>query len=108
MSTIKEALDKLGNTTASVAAKLRELGIKGYSGSSCSCPIAKYLHREGFPGVVVGTITRDGFDLMVAMRQAGNQSVGVVEMWNDNADLPFVVQVFIRAFDHGEYPDLEM
>lgn len=84
---IKESLDKLGNTTEGVVQTLISKGIKGVKNSGVSCPVARYLQAEGYPAAEVADVS------------AWGDGTGYV-------DLPYSVMAFVRAFDHGEYPDL--
>lgn len=49
---VKESLSFLGNSPATIAATLRDCGIKG-THSAMSCPIANYLSSKGFYEPVV-------------------------------------------------------
>ena len=83
--TAQERLEALGDTSAAVAASLRKLGIKGTRGYADACPLAVYLG--------------DGYH------------VGIRRYWRPSdefsAALPEAALAFARAFDRGDYPDLE-
>lgn len=78
-------LAKLGGTKAAVAASLKRRRIKG-NHSACGCPIAKYA-------------------------KAMSATLTIIEWWGPNLDVfvptPRPIAAFIRAFDRGEYPELE-
>ncbi len=81
------ALEILGDTPDKVAAHLLQAGCRGSRSSMESCPVARWLDRV------------DGFD-------AGLSSIMPnVEVY-DGVPLPPAVDLFVRAFDAGEYPEL--
>jgi hypothetical protein len=89
MSKIEQDLAALGETRPQVYAKLKELGIKGKKGSSCSCPIARYLTHKGYRVLGVSS----GY-------------ISIVSIPHDYV-VPHGVGCFIKKFDLGMYPDLE-
>jgi hypothetical protein len=89
---IKDSLDKLGDTKEKIRSSLLGMGIKGYKARTRMCPVAKYLRNEGFPNAEVcgdHVCNEDDFTptCLIAMS-------------------PIMV-AFINAFDHGNYPELE-
>jgi hypothetical protein len=55
-ATMRDALESLGQTKDEVVASLVGMGIKG-TGTSCDCPLARFLRRSGFPAARVGVAT---------------------------------------------------
>ena len=92
------ALGALGNTCGAVAQTLRDLGIKGVPTYPGMCPIARYLAAQpvGHPLHYIGTST---YDTVIYFYPADPYGL-IIEH-------PLPVQQFIRAFDDGDYPDLE-
>ena len=84
---ILSALQSLGSDTDAVARTLRKKGIKGVRRSSCDCPIARFLKREGAISPRIGLHAYVG-DFQVSLRA-----------------FPGVYR-FVGAFDEGGYPDL--
>ena len=87
MKDLSDCLNELGSHEFAVAEKLEALGIKGDKFSLCHCPIAKYLIKLGFIGVLVSP-TKAKTD-------------------QQQCFLPTPVENFILHFDDGEYPELE-
>ena len=83
-------LAALGSTDA-IAQHLRETGSRGHREWATGCPIAVYVY--GRTGVAVG---------VTACRW---------RIWSDAGDwalMPGVVGEFIREFEHGRWPDLDV
>lgn len=89
-------LDELGSTSAEVAARLADDGIRGVPGSTDSCAIAVYLHA------VLGADDR------VRDIHVSNGWVTVSRRWGPGvlASQPNPVRAFIRMFDAGLFPEL--
>jgi hypothetical protein len=83
--TLKEALTSLANQP-DIAAYLTEEGLKGYRQSTCFCPVAQYLRREGFRNPEV--------------------THGYAKAENQWVDMPIVIRDFITEFDRGQHRQL--
>lgn len=96
---VADALRAMGSTATEVASTVRVRGIKGWPGSSRTCPVAQYLSTL-FTQFYVET-----YSTAVSMRDGG--PVGDVVVW---VDMPDPVSEFIAGFDSGwkdhPYPDL--
>jgi hypothetical protein len=88
---LKRQLASLGGDGDAVARALRDLGIRGKLCDAHHCPVALYLHREGWETVLVNT------DSVEACQ--GETGVSVAT--------PNAVESFIRDFDNGLYPYLK-
>ena len=91
-----EALKSLGRSVAAVATTLHELGIRGYADDERSCPVARFLAREGWwAEVTQANITchrrlgKDGGIMLFHLRPSAQ------------------IRKFIEQFDEGAYPELE-
>lgn len=81
---MKQVLASLGSSVREVVETLRNAGITGKPRSCSACPIAKYLHANGFPSASVGT------------RAAYEDVTGQYTV------LPYPVRDFINEFDLGD------
>lgn len=90
---ITTKLAALGNSANAVATSLEAAGITGRRGSATSCPIANYLGHAGL-GIDRAYVGCLNIDVRV-----GSQPVSVPP--------PAGAADFIRAFDRGEFADLE-
>lgn len=88
-----QALDQLGTTSAAVAVKLTDLGIRGTPGECATCPIARYLLRTLSD---VRTVIADWVDIEVLF--ADDTAV--------NISTPDPVKEFILEFDQGRFGHL--
>lgn len=88
---VEQAIAALGDDVNSVVKTLQEKGIRGKRGSSCDCPIARYLQACGLEEASV-CATR-AFDVGM-----GEDGVYL---------LPPHVQQFIGMFDQQRFPQLE-
>lgn len=87
MDTQLRIIQELENRTPDeIAETMRKLGIKGTRSSKESCPVAKYLQREGLEGCKVGNIE--------------------IEWVGGTHPTERGIDEFIDAFDREEYPDL--
>lgn len=73
-----------------IAEVLRVRGIKGVRSDPAHCPIAEFLHAEGWGAKVLT------FNAYVGPRMGSRL----------NVQLPVAVSKFIKDFDRGAYPDL--
>jgi hypothetical protein len=101
---VHELLGGLGDTPERVAQSLLNKGIKGLRRKGTNCPIANYLKEQGieFFGV--------NWDYVVIQRYGRWWAAGGYGWTETIADIvsnPAPVLDFIRAFDGGEYPELE-
>lgn len=92
--TIPELLDKLATqgNAEQIAAYFEEQEVQGFRRKHASCPVARYLHREGPTRSV--RVGRWFADWETAL-QAGH------------CELPDPVRDFVTNFDNGRYPALE-
>lgn len=88
-TTAARALKALGPTSQAVAANLAKRGVKGRTGAK-SCPLANYLKLRGFTKPIVG-----------------RQHYWLRDGREPSRYLPFHLQVFVRKFDAGMYPELQ-
>jgi hypothetical protein len=84
---IRKALAYLGRTPTAIAAKLKEMGIKGRKIVPSRCPIAQYV-RGAFP---------------VAFVSAGTTFLFVNDF---EVTTSRTITRFIKGFDKGKYPEL--
>lgn len=91
-----EILEKLEALGDDPAAKLSELGIRGKRRNPFSCPLARYLLREGATRPSVG----------VDLKRSGT-TVGEVGAMYVILPKESPVARFRLDFDNGKYPDLE-
>lgn len=92
MTPFETAIRALGNTPEQVAAKLREMGIKGYRRYASRCPVANYLKACGFPVVTVATF-------------ANRYQSSADEVADEAVYLPVCVRDWIIEFDDGKHPE---
>jgi hypothetical protein len=92
---VRYTLQLLGGTSDSIAATLKEKGIKGKRGSSCNCPIANYLRKQGFVGVSVSR-----WEIDAAVGEWGVDALTVTTHTSNP------IHFFINRFDDGNYPEL--
>lgn len=83
------ALESLGDTPEKIADTLERLGCQGYAGSAEQCPIATYLHEQGFEDVLIFP-----------------NSVSDMK-FSHLAPLPAAAADFVGRFDRGCYEDLD-
>lgn len=95
---IKEALTGLGDTWVDVGRKLTELNCRGYREEGAACPVFYYLTDIK----AIGRIERVVADQVWIgeYRDLGDPPEATVA-------LPAAVCEFVRAFDAGDWPDLE-
>lgn len=87
---ITAALNKLPEDSSQIAVMLETMGIKGQQSSNCDCPISKYLSNEvGYP-INTSSVAAYTYSPMTAVRLLGG------------------VRYFIRNFDNGLYPNLDL
>jgi hypothetical protein len=86
---IEQDLKALGDTTGQIADTLQGLGIKGKRETSTRCPIYHYLKSKGHD------VSSVGFYYACIVSQSSFY-------------MPSLITDFIRSFDHGKYPDLEI
>lgn len=87
-------LTALGDTAPAVAVSLKAAGITGRHGSATSCPIANYLIGQA--------------DLSLDRAYVGCLTVQFrIGSLLAHLDTPAGPSEFIKAFDRGEYADLE-
>jgi hypothetical protein len=106
--TLKERVDgllaKLGETPGEVVDNLRSMGIKGTRGDGESCLIANYLRREIGPEADEKHLSVGNMYTVTGMPEAANPEARTLRRLTSN---PLPVATVIRAFDKGEFPDLE-
>lgn len=95
---VSGVLAALGTTPNEIADRLFELGVRGNPNCDASCPLAEYLTGL-YPGGTC-SITEEPPDQLVA------------EVWRSPGDavqvvLPEPLHTFVRAFDRGEYRELD-
>jgi hypothetical protein len=90
---VKEALNELGSTKEQILKTLIDGGYRGYIGNGKVCPVANYLNAKLEDDVTVGTFFIHYPSLM--------GTVG-------SSPIPPHILSFIREFDRGKYPDLEL
>lgn len=95
MKTATLLLAELGATPDEVAAKLKDLGIQGYTESPSDCPIARYLRLCGQKSYAVQNTIAEVYD---EPDFAGSAS---------KVPLPTAVIAFIEDFDKGRWPELK-
>jgi hypothetical protein len=84
-------------TPKAIASWLVESEAFGYRGSTCECPLATFL--AGAAGGYEVSITEDEDEPMIASVWAGGRLV---------YELPETVVYFVRRFDDGEFPQLDL
>jgi hypothetical protein len=84
--------DELGYDKYFIAAKLEDLGIKGDRNEDTSCPLATYLEGEGFSFCSVDSKT---------ITVETENGVGI------SVKTPKPFAEFVKAFDKGEFPELD-
>jgi hypothetical protein len=89
---IQEALDALPDTPGAIADLLVERGIKGKRDNEWECPAARYVKEAAKP-------TAPNADVTVVTEIAVDG-----ETW----EIPDALNLFIDAFDKGEFPDLDV
>lgn len=93
-----DALARLGTNADEVADRLCDAGIRGVRGKAGGCPIARYaehvLHDSSL--AYIG-LTRAA---LYVQKPLGSDEVFV--------DLPVPIQIFVRRFDRGMYPLMEV
>lgn len=87
---IETTFRSLGRSSAMVALNLRARGHLGRRDNGCECPIAACLREVGVPDPVVGP----------TQLWYGPKTYAVT--------LPQAIRVFVRRFDDGYYPTLEL
>jgi hypothetical protein len=85
----QQLLDNLGSTADEVAANLKDQGITGRRQRCYSCPIAKFLNKNGAPECAVGS------------------SMIRIALTEEPFKPSFTIQTFINSFDSGAYPELD-
>lgn len=91
----EEALNTLGPEGIDVAAFLTGFLVYGTRGSGEHCPIANYLHLKGFRWVTINPVRITVF--------AKNYERAIARI-----NPPEAIRDFIRDFDNGAYPQLEL
>ena len=88
---VRRALEKLAKdrNSAQIAEVIKDKGILGWS-SPNNCPIAMYLKKV--TGVKTVSVTR----------------LDVRDGWKKPITMPRSAVTFVRAFDRGDYPELEV
>jgi hypothetical protein len=89
MDIIAQDLKALGNTVDEIADTLQRLCIKGHKEVSWGCPIYFYLKSKGHD------VSSVGYHYACIVSQPSFY-------------MPSLITDFIRSFDYGQYPDLEM
>lgn len=84
----------VGVLRQNVAQKLAERGVKGVKGNAQFCPLATFFAQEF--GVPIGTIEVSGATAGIYGRSGTRVSLG-----DEFAE-------FVRRFDRGEFPELEV
>jgi hypothetical protein len=87
---LTQALKDLGKTSDKVYQTLKSKGIKGVSCVAWHCPIAHYLE------------SLTGQKMSVGLRNCGYSG----NRGRTDVELPMPVQLFIRRFDDGLFPDM--
>ena len=86
---VKIITSDLGNSQSSIRKSLQKMGIKGNQKYGDSCPLANYLHQQGFENICVD---------------------GDVDLSDGSGDLvyhlPKAFHSFVEAFDQGKFPEL--
>ena len=90
---IEEALSALGTTSGGVARRLAAMKCKGERGNARFCPVLSYLLRQA-----VGN-----FSLLVL--HGGRLEVYANDGWVEEVRMPYAVELFIRRFDRGDFPE---
>ena len=88
-------LEELGSNSEAVADSLKKEGITGRRGSTCACPVAKYLIKRGH---------KKGL-LEVFFRSVHVRTLSGVG--NYCCELPVACSAFISEFDDGKYTFLK-
>lgn len=94
------ALRALGDTPNAVADKLLAGGHYGRPDDDCNCPVAEYLESV-YPGLFTSVTDQPPDGLVAEVHEGGLDYRGVL------VSLPKPVAEFVRAFDAGEYPELD-
>ena len=96
---ITATLGGLGETSDDIANALRNKGIRGTRASADVCPLAYYL-REQFPQQFQGIGFQVGCYQVTVYNQHGDMATAAI-LTEGQAD-------FVRSFDNGNYPDLDL
>ena len=91
---LRSAVHGLGATVQAIGHTLKVCGCLGRPLDCDQCPVARYLERQ-LPGIVIVT------DLNVAWMPPG------AARWIET-ELPAQVTCFVRRFDAGFFPELEV
>ena len=83
-------LAELGDTADAIAAKLEELGVRGYTGEPRYCPLFNYLVTQGVP---VSTVDRSHVNLTATYRP--------------HVPLTPAQREFVTRFDAGQFPSVD-
>lgn len=94
---LNKALVALGTTPEEVAAKLSDLGLRGFRGSSVDCPVARYV-RASVDGAMTCDVQADSDDEVYVR---ASRKDGLVDTF-----APAAAYGFVLKFDLGDYPDL--
>jgi len=89
---VAAALESLGADGSEVAARLERRGCYGRRHDSVDCPVTRWVEQQAFVTVAVG--------------DAECCVLGPVGP-SGTVPLPLPVQVFLRAFDRGDFAALE-
>lgn len=94
----RHCLESLGDTAVAVANAIRAAGVSGLTLCSTSCPVAAWLHRDGFPWAAV-----TGQDIAAYHSSAPGCQL---YLWlRDLSNGPAIAE-FVRQFDDNLHPDL--
>ena len=93
-ASLEEILGRLGDEPDAIAAEIAKAGITAVRNEPCDCAVARWLTHLGYEKVAVMLAENDGYTVNTA---------------DDSFDLGFdgPIPDFIRAFDNGDFPQLE-
>ncbi len=94
-ASLEEMLGRLGDEPNAIAAEIAKAGITAVRNEPCDCAVARWLTHLGYEKVAVMLAEDDGYTV--------NTSTEFYELGHDGP-----IPNFIRAFDNGDFPQLEV
>ncbi len=102
---LSDALVALGTTLGAVVCNLTVLGVRGRRGVECGCPLAVYVAGvlDGATDAYVYLDDNDTEVHVIAQIRVGGEHVDQVAATHGGS-LP----TFVRLFDRGRFPEMEV